>query len=157
VGFLGHVVSVDGIIVDPQKVKVVMNWERPTNITVIRSFLVLVGYYHHFVQDFSWIVAPLTKLTRKDVKFVWSDECEMSFQELKNRLMFALILTLPDDSGEYVIYSDASRQGLGCVLMQYGNVIAYASKQLKSHELNYPTHDLELVAVGFALKIWRPY
>ena len=155
VGFLGHIISAEGISVDPQKVEAVMNWERPTNVTEIRSFLGLAGYYRRFVQDFSRIAAPLTKLTRKGVKFVWCDDCEMSFQELKNRLISAPILTLPDDSGEFVIYSDASRQGLGCVLMQHGKVIAYASRQLKSHEMNYPTHDLELAAVVFALKIWR--
>ena len=157
VGFLGHIISAEGISVDPQKVEAVMNWERPTSVTEIRSFLGLAGYYRRFVQDFSRIAAPLTKLTRKGVKYVWTDDCEASFQELKNRLISAPILTLPDDSGEFVIYSDASRQGLGCVLMQHGKVIAYASRQLKSHEQNYPTHDLELAAVVFALKIWRHY
>ena len=126
--------------VDPQKVQAVMSWERPNNVTEIRSFLGLAGYYRRFVQDFSKIAAPLIKLTRKGVKFDWSEECEQSFMELKHRLTSAPILVLPDDSGEYVIYSDASRHGLGCVLMQHGNVIAYASRQLKPHEVNYPTH-----------------
>lgn len=157
VGFLGHVISGDGVSVDPQKVEAVLNWGRPDSVTEIRSFLGLAGYYRRFVQDFSKIAAPLTKLTRKGVKFEWSEECEQSFLELKNRLTSAPILVLPDDSGEYVIYSDASRQGLGCVLMQHGKVIAYASRQLKPHEMNYPTHDLELAAVVFALKIWRHY
>ncbi|PRQ45918.1 putative nucleotidyltransferase, Ribonuclease H [Rosa chinensis] len=157
IGFLGHVVSAEGISVDPQKVVAVLNWERPTTVTEIRSFLGLAGYYRRFVQDFSKIATPLTRLTRKGVKFVWSEECEQSFQELKGRLTSAPVLVLPDDSGEYVVYSDASRQGLGCVLMQHGNVIAYASRQLKPHELNYPTHDLELAAVVLALKLWRHY
>ncbi|MDD0148560.1 RNase H-like domain-containing protein, partial [Shigella flexneri] len=87
-------------------------------------------------------------------KFVCLDECEQSFQELKRRLTWAPVLVLPADSGEYVIYRDASRQGLGCVLMQHGNVIAYASRQLKPHEMNYPTHDLELAAVVLSLKLW---
>lgn len=117
----------------------------------------LAGYYRRFVQDFSKIAAPLTRLTRKGIKFEWSEKCEQSFQELKNRLTSAPVLALPDDSGEYVIYSDASRQGLGCVLMQHGNVIAYASRQLRPHELNYPTHNLELAAIVFALKLWRHY
>ena len=108
-------------------------------------------------QDFSRIAAPLTRLTRKGVKFEWSDKCELSFQELKSRLTSAPVLALPDDSGEYVVFSDASRLGLGCVLMQHGRVIAYASRQLKQHELNYPTHDLELAAVVLALKRWRHY
>ncbi|PRQ42385.1 putative nucleotidyltransferase, Ribonuclease H [Rosa chinensis] len=157
VTFLGHVITAGGVSVDPQKVEAVLNWERPTNVTEIRSFLGLAGYYRRFVQNFSRIAAPLTKLTRKGVRFVWSENCEQSFQELKSRLTSAPILSLPDDSGEYVIYSDASRQGLGCVLMQHGNVIAYASRQLKPHELNYPTHDLELAAIVLALKLWRHY
>ncbi|KAL4020422.1 hypothetical protein IC575_019198 [Cucumis melo] len=89
--------------------------------------------------------------------FVWSPACESSFQELKQRLVFAPVLTMPDGSGSFVIYSDASKKGLGCVLMQQGRVVAYASRQLKSHEQNYPTHDLELAAVVFALKIWKHY
>ena len=91
------------------------------------------------------------------VKFEWDDKCEQNFQELKNRLIFALILTLSTIGAGYVIFSDASRQGLACVLMQDDKVIAYASRQLKKHETNYPTHDLELVTVVFTLMIWRHY
>ena len=90
-------------------------------------------------------------------KFVWNKKCEESFQELKKCLTTAPILALPDEHEDYVVYSDTSRQGLGCVLMQNGRVIAYASCQLKPYEVNYPTHDLELAAVVFALKIWRHY
>ena len=89
--------------------------------------------------------------------FQWSDDCEKSFAELKTRLTIALVLTLPEGSDGYVIYCDASRVGLGCVLMQRGKVIAYASRQLKVHEKNYPTQDLDLAAVVFVLKIWRQY
>ncbi|KAA0060734.1 ty3-gypsy retrotransposon protein [Cucumis melo var. makuwa] len=89
--------------------------------------------------------------------FVWSKACEDSFQNLKQKLVTAPVLTVPDGSGSFLIYSDASKKGLGCVLMQQGKVVAYASRQLKSHEQNYPTHDLELAAVVFALKIWRHY
>ena len=99
----------------------------------------------------------MTHLTRKNAKFVWIEECEKSFQEIKQRLVTAPVLTIPSNMGGFVIYSDASRKGLGCVLMQHGKVIAYASRQLKSYEQNYPTHDLELAAVVFALKIWRHY
>ena len=109
------------------------------------------------MQDFSKIVAPLTRLTRKRVKFEWSDQCEQSFQELNDRLTSAPVLALPDDSWEYVVFCDVSRRGLGGVLMQHDRVIAYASRQLKPHEGNYPTHDLELAAVVFALKLWRHY
>ena len=99
----------------------------------------------------------MTQVTRKNAKFVWTEECEKSFQELKQRLVTAPVLTIPSNLGGLIIYSDASRKGIGCVLMQHGKVIAYASRQLKSHEQNYPTHDLELAAVVFALKIWIYY
>ena len=109
------------------------------------------------MQNFSIIASPLTKLLRKNVKFVWNEECQGSFDELKACLTSASVLTLLVTGLEYVIYNDASRNGLGCVLMQQGKVVAYASRQLRPHELNYPTHDLELAAVVFALKIWRHY
>ncbi|XP_034212707.1 uncharacterized protein LOC117625209 [Prunus dulcis] len=119
------------------------------------------GYNRRFVEGFSAIAAPLTHLTRKRVKFEWSDECQKSFNELKTRLTTAPVLALPDDSGNFVIYSDASQQGLGCVLLQHARVSAYASRKLNKHELNYPVHDLELVAVVFCLEelatlsLWR--
>ncbi|KAL9374753.1 hypothetical protein Peur_031632 [Populus x canadensis] len=157
VAFLGHVVSRNGIEVDPQKIEAVKQWLRPTSVTEIRSFLGLAGYYRRFVENFSRISAPLTKLTQKNVKFQWSEACEKSFLELKERLTTAPILAVPSGSGGYTVYCDASRVGLGCVLMQHGKVIVYASRQLKKHEQNYPTHDLEMAAVIFALKIWRHY
>nr|GFC04097.1 putative reverse transcriptase domain-containing protein [Tanacetum cinerariifolium] len=106
-----------------------------------------------FIEGFSRLALPLTKLMRKGENFVWNEEREKSFEELKQRLVSAPVLTLPTGSGGFQIYSDASKKGLGCVLMQHGKVIAYASRQLKPYEVNYPTHDLELAAVVFALKI----
>ena len=117
----------------------------------------LAGYYRRFVKDFSRIATPLTQLTRKNVPFEWNEKREKSFQILKKRLVSAPILALPSGTEGFTIYSDASHRGLGCVLMQHGKVIAYASRQLRPHEKNYPTHDLELAAVVFALKIWRHY
>ena len=134
-----------------------MNWKLPMNVTEIRSFLGLAGYYLKFVEGFSKLAAPLTKLTRKEKKFVWSETCQQSFDELKRKLTSAPVLTLPSGQDGYTMYCDASRQGLGCVLMQHENVIAYASRQLKKHEQNYLTHDLELAAVVFTLRIWRHY
>ena len=99
----------------------------------------------------------MTRLLRKDVKFEWTEECQQSFEELKKLLTEAPVLIQPESGKEFVVYSDASLNGLGCVLMQEGKVVAYASRQLKPHEKNYPTHDLELAAVVFALKIWRHY
>ncbi|GKB43833.1 putative nucleotidyltransferase, ribonuclease H, partial [Tanacetum coccineum] len=157
VAFLGHIVSADGISMDPAKVEAITKWPRPTTVTEVRSFLGLAGYYRRFVEGFSLLALPLTKLMRKGEKFVWNEEREKSFEELKRRLVSSPILTLPSGTGGYQIYSDASKKGLGCVLMQHGKVIAYASRQLKPYEENYPTHDLELAAVVFALKIWRHY
>ncbi|GJQ95565.1 putative reverse transcriptase domain-containing protein [Tanacetum coccineum] len=157
VHFLGHVVNQDGIHVDPSKIEAVKNWKTPTTPSEIRSFLGLAGYYRRFIANFSKIAKPLTSLTQKNQKYVWGTEQEEAFQTLKNNLCDAPILTLPDGVEDFVVYCDASNQGLGCVLMQRGKVIAYASRQLKIHEKNYTTHDLELGAVVFALKTWRHY
>ena len=110
--FLGHVISEAGIFVDPRKIEAIVNWEPPKNVSEIRSFLGLAGYYRRFVEHFSLIAAPLTRLTRKGVKYEWSDDCEQSFQELKSGLTMALMLALPTPESEYVVFSDASRQGL---------------------------------------------
>ncbi|XP_071927217.1 uncharacterized protein [Coffea arabica] len=128
ISFLGHRVSEDGIAVDPVKVEAVMNWKQPETPTEVRSFLGLAGYYRRFIQDFSKIAGPMTELTKKGAKFVWTPKCESSFQELKKRLTSAPVLVLPDGGEGYAVYSDASREGLGCVLMQMGkaNVVADA-------------------------------
>ena len=119
----------------------------------IQSFLGLAGYYRGFVENFSRIAAPTTRLTKKNVKFVWDDNCEGAFAELKRRPSSAPVLVVPNSDESCTIYTDASRSGLGCVLMQHEQVITYASRQLKPHEKNYPTHNLELAAIIFALKI----
>ncbi|GKE25932.1 putative reverse transcriptase domain-containing protein, partial [Tanacetum coccineum] len=124
--FLRHVINGDGIHVDPSKIKAVKNCKSPRTPSEVRSFLGLAGYYRRFIEKFSKIAKPLTVLTQK---------------------------TLPDRPEDFVVYYDASGLGLGCVLMQRGKVIAYASRQLKIHKKNYTTHDLELGAVVFALKI----
>ena len=157
VSFRGHVVTKDGISIDLGKVDAVSNLRRPNTVSEILSFLGLAGYYKRFIQGFSKIALPLTWLTKKGVKFEWSDDCERSFQELKERLVTTPILTIPSSSGGFVVYCNASRQGLGCFLVQHGRVMAYASRRLKPYERNYPTHDLELAAVIFALKIWRHF
>ncbi|XP_073121423.1 uncharacterized protein [Henckelia pumila] len=154
ISFLGHIVSAKGIVVDPSKVKAVRNWAAPKNATEIRSFLGLAGYYRRFIQDFSKIALPLTSLTRKGVKFVWSEQCEKSFTELKERLISATVLAIPEGTGRFVVYTDASKSGLGAVLMQDDKVIAYASRQLKVHERNYPTHDLELAELNMRQRRW---
>ncbi|KAJ9544482.1 hypothetical protein OSB04_024189 [Centaurea solstitialis] len=157
VHFLGHVVREEGILVDPAKIEAIAKWETPKTPTEIRQFLGLAGYYRRFIEGFSKIAQPLTMLTQKDKKFDWGQRQEDAFQLLKQKLCNAPVLALPQGTEDFVVYCDASRQGLGCVLMQRDKVIAYASRQLKNHEQNYTTHDLELGEVVFALKIWRHY
>ncbi|KAK4397705.1 hypothetical protein Sango_1246000 [Sesamum angolense] len=110
-----------------------------------------------FVNDLSVVAKPLKNLLKKNAPFNWNDKYAQSFEELKKILTLAPILALSSRDGGYVVYTDASRQGLGCVLMQHGKVIAYPSRQLRPHEMNYPTHNLELAAIVHALKIWRHY
>ena len=150
-------VSQQGISVDRTKVEAVIKWERPKNVFEVRSFLGLAGYYGRFAENFSRIACLMTRLKRKGVNFDWKDKCEESFQELKKRLTIAPMLITPIIGERYIVYCDASRNGLGCVLMQRERVVAYASRQLKNHEQNYPTHDLELTAIVFALNLWRHY
>ncbi|GJR19165.1 reverse transcriptase domain-containing protein [Tanacetum coccineum] len=157
VHFLRHVVNQSGIHVDPSKIEAVKNWKAPTTPSEVQSFLGLAGYYRHFIANFSKIAKPLTSLTQKNQKYEWGEKEEEAFQTLKNNLCDAPILSLPDGVEDFVVYCDASNQGLGCVLMQRGRVIAYASRQLNIHEKNYTAHDLELGAVVFALKTWRHY
>ncbi|GJR55729.1 putative reverse transcriptase domain-containing protein [Tanacetum coccineum] len=157
VQFLGHVIDSQGIHVDPAKIESVKDWASPKSATEIRQFLGLAGYYRRFIEGFSKIAKPMTKLTQKKIKFDWSDKAEAAFQLIKQKLCSAPILALPEGNEDFIAYCDASIKGLGAVLMQREKVIAYASRQLKIHEKNYTTHDLELGAVVFALKIWRHY
>jgi hypothetical protein len=157
VSFIGHIITHGGIVVDPSKVQDVLNWNPPKNVPEIRSFLGLAGYYRRFIEGFSKIVKPLTSLLEKGKEFKWDEKCQACFEELKKKLTTDPVLIMPDIHKGFDVYCDASRQGLGCVLMQEGKVIAYASRKLRKHEQNYPTHDLELAAIVHALKIWRHY
>ena len=114
---MGHIVSEEGISVDLSKIQAVKDWPIPRTVTEIKSFFGLAGYYRRFVQDFSKIAAPLTKLTRKGEKYIWTEECTVAFEQLKERLITAPILKTPSGTGGMIIYSDASRKGLECVLM----------------------------------------
>ncbi|GJZ59218.1 hypothetical protein Tco_0615034 [Tanacetum coccineum] len=154
---LGHVIDSEGIHMDPTKIESIKDRASPKTPTEIHQFLGLAGYYRRFIEGFSKIAKPMTKLTQKSVKFDWTEKAEAAFQLLKQKLCSAPILALPEGSENFVVYCDASRKGLGAVLMQREKVIAYASRQLKIHEKNYTTHDLELGAVVFALKMWRHY
>ncbi|GJW21272.1 hypothetical protein Tco_0031894 [Tanacetum coccineum] len=157
VQFLGHVIDSSGVHVDPAKIEAIKNWAAPTTPTEVRQFLGLAGYYRRFIKEFSLISKPLTKLTQKNKPYVWGDDEEEAFQTLKLKLCSAPILSLPEGSEDFVVYCDASLKGFGAVLMQREKVIAYASRQLRKNEENYTTHDLELGAVVFALRLWRHY
>ena len=155
--FIKHIVAKEGIKVDLRKIEVIFEWKPLRSVTEVRSFLCLVGYYRWFVKGFSMTAASMTRLLQMNVRFLWSEKCQASFENLKAFLTEAPVLTHPTFGKEYVIFSDTSLNGLGCVLMQEGKVVAYASRQLKPHEKNYPTHDFDLAAIVFALKIWRHY
>nr|GEV59000.1 putative reverse transcriptase domain-containing protein [Tanacetum cinerariifolium] len=147
----------EGVHVDPVKIEAIKNWDTLTTPTEVRQFLGLVGYYWRFIEGFSLISKPLTKLTQKNKKFEWETEAEEAFQTLKQKLCCAPILALPEGSEDLMVYCDASLRGFGAVLMKREKVIAYASRQLRTHEENYMTHDLELGAVVFTLRLWRHY
>ncbi|GJX19761.1 putative reverse transcriptase domain-containing protein [Tanacetum coccineum] len=146
VQFLSHVIDSQGIHVDPAKIESIKDWASPKTPTEIRQFLGLAGYYRRFIKGFSKIAKPMTKLTHKKVKFIWGDKQEAVFQLLKQNLCSVPILALTEGSEDFIVYCDASINGLGAVLMQRDKVISYASRQLKIHEKNYTTHDLELGA-----------
>ncbi|WVZ93606.1 LOW QUALITY PROTEIN: hypothetical protein U9M48_039572 [Paspalum notatum var. saurae] len=140
VSFLGHILSEKGVAVDPSKVESVLNWKQPESVTEIRSFLGLAGYYRRFIKDFSKTAKPMTSLTKK----MLSTRGVRTVRKPSRRsLTTAPVLAQPDVAKPFDVYCDASGNGLGCVLMQEGRVVAYASRQLRKHEANYPTHDLE--------------
>nr|GFA51086.1 reverse transcriptase domain-containing protein [Tanacetum cinerariifolium] len=141
-----------GVHVDPAKVEAIRHWSTPTTPTKVRQFLGLDGYYREFIKGFSLISKPLTKLTQKNKKYDWGMEEDEAFQTLKQKLCSAPILALLEGTENFVVYCDASFKGFGAILMQREKVIAYVSRQLKKHEKNYTTHDLELGAVMFALR-----
>ncbi|KAL9840587.1 putative nucleotidyltransferase, Ribonuclease H [Arabidopsis thaliana] len=120
--FFGHIVSTEGVSMDLEKIEAIRDWPRLTNATEIRSFLGLAGYYRRFVKGFASMAQPMTKLTRKDVPFVWSPECEEGFVSLKEMLTSTPVLALPEHGEPYMVYTDASRVGLGCVLMHRGKL-----------------------------------
>eukprot|EP00253_Pinus_taeda_P019990 PITA_19990 len=147
----------DGIVVDPEKIKAIMGWPVPKDVADVRSFMGLAGYYRRFVEGFSKVAFPITSLQKKERAFHWTPNCQKSFEQLKYLLTTAPILSIADPHKDYVVCTDASKEGLGGVLMQEGRVIAYKSCKLKEHEQQYSAYDLELAAVIHALKMWRHY
>jgi hypothetical protein len=157
VQFLGHVISLEGIFVDPGKVREVLDWKPPMTVHQVRNFLSLADYYRRFIPNFSKIAKHITNLLKKDEKFVWNTKRDEAFQTLKKLLTTSPMLAQPDIAKPFDIYCDESGTGLGCVLMQEGRVIAYSSHQLRPHEVHYLMHDLELATVIHVLRTWRHY
>jgi len=155
--YLGHVISDDGISVDPKKIKAIIDWPVPKDVTDVRSFMGITGYYRKFIEGFSLIAYPITSLQKKGKKFEWSAKCEVGFNKLKELLTTTPILKIADPHKDFIVYTDACNEGLGGVLTQEGHVIAYESRKLKIHENNYATYDLDLALVIHALKMWRHY
>jgi hypothetical protein len=136
--------------VDPAKVEAIMQWPMSLNVPKVHSFMILAGYYRWFVEGFSKIENPITEFQKKNKKFVWTEKCAKAFLRLKELLMTTPILKVPDMDMNFL-------EGLGRVLMQYSRVITYISRKLRRHEDNYATHDLELLAIVYALRVWRHY
>jgi hypothetical protein len=157
VAFLSYVVIEQGIEVDPAEIEEIENWPQPKTVTQMRSFLGLAGFYKRFVKDFSSIVAPLNDLTKKDVPFVWGDAQQEAFMILKDKLIHAPLLQLPDFNKTFEIECDASGIGLGGVLLQEGKLVAYFPEKLSGPSLNYSTYDKELCALVWTLETWQYY
>jgi hypothetical protein len=145
------------LVVDPKKVTAILDWKTQKDVRGIKSFIGMDGYYQCFIVCFSKIARPMTALLEKKVEFKWNPACQKSFETLKEKLTTTPVLILLDVHKPFSVYCDASYTELRCVLMQEGRVVAYSSRQLKIHEKNYPTHDLELAAVVHALMTWRHY
>jgi hypothetical protein len=145
--YLGHIISEEGIVMDPEKVESIKEWSVPSNVAEVRSFMGLAGYYRRFITGFSKISHPITSLQRKEEKFQWTKECEKSLERLKQLLTNAPILRIADPNVDFMVCTDVCKEGLGGVLRHNGFVICYESRKLKEHENNYATHDLELAAI----------
>ena len=155
--FLGFVVSGQGVEVDESKIEAIKNWPNLVNVSQVRSFHGLAGFYRRFVKNFCTTAAPLSELTKKGVEFVWGKSQEVAFQELKTCLTSAPLLALPDFNKPFEIECDASGIGIGGVLMQEGKPIAYLSEKLGGAQLNYPIYDKELYALVHVLETWQHY
>jgi hypothetical protein len=155
--YLGHIISKDGIALDPEKVEAIREWSTPKNAIEFICFMGLFGYYKMFIAGFSRITHPMTFLQKKEKKFQWTKDCEKIFQQLKQLLTSAPILRIANTNEEFVVCTNACKEGLGGILNQNGFVICYKSIKLKKHERNYETHDFELATIVHALKKWRHY
>jgi hypothetical protein len=157
INYLGHIISKEGISIDIEKIEAIRVWSTPNNVTEVRSFTGLAGYYRRFIEDFSKIANPITSLQKKGVKFEWTFGCEESFQQLINILTSAPILKIEDPDEYFVVCIDACKRGISGVLMKNGHVVCYESIKLNEHEGNYATRDLKMAAIIYASNMWRHY
>ena len=155
--YLGHVISQAGVSTDPSKVQVVLQWPIPSNVKELRGFLRLAGYYRKFVKNFGIIVKPLTELLRKGALFIWTKDHQVAFHTLQQALSSAPVLALPDFSLPFAIETDASGTGIGAVLMQKGNPLAYLSKSLGPRSQGLSTYEKEYMAILAAMDQWKHY
>ena len=161
VSFLGHIISDEGIGTDPEKTRAVMEWPTPTNVGEVRAFVGLASYYRRYVRNFAKIAAPLHALMKKNQRFCWTEDAQKSFEELKTALTTSPILAMPNDTGEFVLDTDASANAIGAVLSQRQQgaerVVAYASRSLDRREQNYCVTRKELLAIVYFLKYFKQY
>jgi hypothetical protein len=155
--YVGHIISKHAIVVDHDKIEAIREWSTPNNVTEFRSFMGLASYCIRFIGGFSRIDHPITSLQRKEKKFQWTEDCERSFQQLKQLLTSVPIMRIADPNEDFMMCTNSCKEGLGGVLSQNGFVICYESRKLKQHKRNYATHDLELAAIVHALKKWIHY
>jgi hypothetical protein len=156
VEYLGHIVSHEGVKVDPNKIKAMMDWPIPKTLKNLRGFLGLIGYYRKFVQNYGRIATPLMELTKKDA-FSWTPEATKDFEQLKEVMCKAPVLTTPDFTKTFIVECDALGNGIGVVLMQEGRPLAFESRPLKGRDLHKPIYEKEMMAILHALKKWHPY
>ena len=155
--YLGHIISAQGVSTDPQKIQVIKEWPVPVNAKQLRGFLGLAGYYRKFIKHYGVISKSLTELLKKNVIYQWTDTQQKAFDALKQALISAPVLKLPDFSQEFVIETDASEQGIGAVLMQGGHPLAFLSKALSPKNRGLSTYEKECLAVLMAIDKWRQY
>ncbi|MCO5612609.1 hypothetical protein L7F22_066878 [Adiantum nelumboides] len=155
--YLGFIISADGISIDPDKIKDIVEWPQPSSVSKVRGFLGITGWYRILVKDYALIAAQFIGFLKKGMRIDWKAEHEASFSKLKEYLVSSSILKLPNFSKEFEVVTDASGLAMGGVLTQEGRPVAYSSRKLRDLERNYPTQDLELLAVIHALKLWRHY
>lgn len=157
VDYLGHVISAAGVATDPTKVQAVLNWPVPQTVKQLRGFLGLTGYYRKFIQHYGLLARPLTEMLKKGCQFQWTPQADQAFQMLKQKLVQAPVLAVPNFDQSFTLETDASDYGIGAVLMQAGHPIAYLSKHLCPRNQTLSVYEKECLAIIMAIEKWRPY